>query len=250
MSSSVDVLPGGHRSQELVRVYVWEWPVRVSHWLNAGAFWVLSVTGIYMGYPFLIAAGPASNHFLMGWAKLIHSYAAIVLTLSVGTRILWMFIGNPYSRWDKFVPVTRIRAKGLLPTLRYYLFILRTPPGFVGHNPLAGVFYTGVYLCFLLQIATGFAMRAASAHYDSPLKPFVFLIPLLGGLQTARFLHHLVMWGLWAFLVHHVYSSVLMSQVEANATVESIFSGHKFVPAEDLVYSGYRFIDRHTARGG
>jgi Ni/Fe-hydrogenase 1 B-type cytochrome subunit len=52
------------------------------------------------------------------------------------------------------------------------------------------------------------------------------------------------MWLLLGFAVHHVYSSVLMSTVEANATVESIFSGYKFVPEDDLKYSGYRFINR------
>jgi Ni/Fe-hydrogenase 1 B-type cytochrome subunit len=52
------------------------------------------------------------------------------------------------------------------------------------------------------------------------------------------------MWLLLGFAVHHVYSSVLMSTVEANATVESIFSGNKFVPEEDLTFSGYRFITR------
>ena len=31
----------------LVNVYVWEWPVRLTHWLNAISIWVLSVTGIY-----------------------------------------------------------------------------------------------------------------------------------------------------------------------------------------------------------
>jgi hypothetical protein len=29
--------------------------------------------------------------------------------------------------------------------------------------------------------------------------------------------------------VHHVYSGVLMSQIEQNATVEAIFSGYKFI---------------------
>jgi hypothetical protein len=52
------------------------------------------------------------------------------------------------------------------------------------------------------------------------------------------------------FAAHDVYSAVLMSQVEANATVESIFSGYKFVPREDLVYSGYRFIDRKDHHDG
>jgi hypothetical protein len=36
---------------------------------------------------------------------------------------------------------------------------------------------------------------------------------------------------------------MLMSQVEQNATIESIFSGYKFVPREDVIYSGYRFLD-------
>ena len=35
-----------------------------------------------------------------------------------------------------------------------------------------------------------------------------------------------------------------MSQVEARGTIESIVSGYKFVPCDDLVYSGYRFFDR------
>jgi len=226
---------------DLVHVYVWQWPVRITHWLNGIAFWVLSVTGIYIGYPMLISAGPASNHFIMGWAKVIHFYTAIVFTLSVLSRIIWMFIGNRYAKWDKFVPVRAKRYKGLVPTLKYYLFALRMPPGFLGHNPLAGIFYTLVYLCFLTQIFTGLAMYGASAAYDSPVRMFAVLLPLFGGLQTAHYLHHVIMWFLWMFFVHHVYSAIIMSQVEGNGTMESIFSGWKFVPREDLVYSGYRF---------
>ena len=52
------------------------------------------------------------------------------------------------------------------------------------------------------------------------------------------------MWLLIGFAVHHVYSAMLMAQVEANGTMESILSGWKFVPPEDLVYSGYRFSER------
>ncbi len=39
----------------LANVYVWEWPVRVCHWLIAGSIWVLSITGIYIGNPMLIS---------------------------------------------------------------------------------------------------------------------------------------------------------------------------------------------------
>ncbi|MCP3958002.1 MAG: Ni/Fe-hydrogenase, b-type cytochrome subunit [bacterium] len=227
--------------EPLVNVYVWEWPVRLTHWLNAISIWVLSVTGVYMGFPFLLATGEASQHFLMGWAKLIHFYAAIVFTLSVLSRILWMFRGNRFASWRYFLPWGKVRWKAMGPTLGYYLFRLRTPPGIVGHNPLAGFTYAIVFLMFLAQIGTGMAIYAASASYDSPVKVFELLIPVFGGLQDARWIHHMVMWLIWAFFVQHVYSAILMSQVEPTATMESIFSGHKFVPKDDVVEPGSRF---------
>ncbi|MFN7963720.1 MAG: Ni/Fe-hydrogenase, b-type cytochrome subunit [Thermoanaerobaculia bacterium] len=238
----------GHSN--LVRVHVWEWPVRLTHWLNVLALLVLSATGIYLGHPFLVVPGPAGQRFVMGTVRLVHFYSAIVFTLSVLSRIAWMFLGNKYSRWDKFLPVARLRREGLWPTLKFYLFGQRKPPGFVGHNPLAGLAYTLIFALFLLQIATGLALYSASCHLGSPLKIFQFLVPALGGLQVARLIHHIVMWLLLGFGVHHVYSAVLMSMVEPTATMESIFSGYKFVPEEDLVYSGYRYIDRKTDAGG
>jgi len=228
----------------IVRVYVWEAPVRITHWLIALSIVVLSVTGFYIGYPFITVSGPAGQHFVMGWAKAIHGYAAYVFIAAVLTRVIWMFTGNKYARWDKFIPVRRERRHGLWPTLKFYLFALRKPPGFVGHNPLAGLTYTLVFGLYLLAIATGLVMRGASADVDSPLRWFASWAPLFGGLQIARWIHHAVMWLLLGFAVHHVYSSILMSTIEANATTESMFSGYKFVPPEDLEHSGYRFINR------
>jgi Ni/Fe-hydrogenase 1 B-type cytochrome subunit len=229
---------------DLVRVYVWEVPVRVTHWLIAFSIVVLSVTGFYIGRPFITVTGPANQHFVMGWVKTIHGYTAFVFMASVVARLIWMFTGNRYAHWDKFIPVHAKRRHGLWPTLKFYLFALRKPPGFVGHNPLAGATYTLVFLLYFVAIATGLTLRGASADVGSPVRWFASLAPLLGGLQIARWIHHATMWLLLGFAVHHVYSSVLMSTIEANATVESIFSGYKFVPQEDLEYSGYRFINR------
>jgi Ni/Fe-hydrogenase 1 B-type cytochrome subunit len=229
----------------LVRVYVWEWPVRITHWLIAGSIILCSATGLYLGTPFLSVTGPAGGHFVMGWAKVLHFYGGIVFALSVLSRIAWMFMGNTYARWDKFLPVPKKRRAGFMPTVYFYIFRFRKPPGFVGHNPVAGATYTLVFCLLLTMIVTGVAIYSGDSAVGSVLHPFRFLIPLVGGLQTARWIHHVVMWLLLGFLVHHVYSAVLMSQVEGNGTLESIFSGYKFVPPEDLVYSGYRFIDHN-----
>ena len=228
----------------LTRVYVWEVPVRVTHWLIVFSIVLLSVTGFYIGYPFITVSGPAGEHFVMGWAKVIHSWTAYVFIGAVLARVIWMFTGNKYAHWDKFIPVHRSRIRGVWPTLKFYLFALRKPPGFVGHNPVAGMTYTLVFGLYFLAILTGLVMRGTSADVESPLRWFASWAPLFGGVQIARWIHHAVMWLLLGFGVHHVYSGVLMSIIEANATMESIFSGYKFVPREDLEYSGYRFINR------
>jgi len=233
---------------EVVRVYVWEVPVRVTHWLIALSIAVLSVTGLYIGHPFLVVSGPAGQHFVMGTMKTVHFYTAFVFAAAVLVRVIWMFSGNNYATWDKFIPVHRKRRVALLPTLKFYLFRLRKPPGFVGHNPLAGLAYLAVFGLYGVAILTGFTIYAADAALGSPLRGFAALIPLFGGLQIARWIHHGVMWLLLGFSVHHLYSGVLMSTVEQNATMESIFSGYKFVRREDLVYSGYRFIDRQDVQ--
>lgn len=222
--------PGTDEGEGLVRVYVWEIPVRLTHWLIALSMVVLAVTGFYIGRPFVaVTGGPAADGFLMGWMRYIHSLAAIVFTLSVAARIIWMFVGGPYSRWSQLIPVTRTRSRGLVATLKFYLFARERPPEYVGHNPLAGAAYSLVFVLYLVMIGTGFAMYSAGAHYSSPTRIFAFLAPLFGGLQTARWIHHVGMWLLIGFVVHHVYSALLVAHVEKNATLESIFSGNKWV---------------------
>jgi Ni/Fe-hydrogenase 1 B-type cytochrome subunit len=229
---------------DIVRVYVWEAPVRITHWLIVFAIAALSVTGLYIGTPFITVPGPAGQRFVMGWAKVLHAYAAYTFIGAVLVRVIWMFTGNKYAHWDKFVPVHASRRRGLWPTTRFYLFALRKPPGFVGHNPVAGATYTLVFGLYFLAILTGLLLRGAGADVGSVLRWLDPLVPVFGGLQTVRWIHHVVMWLLLGFGVHHVYSGVLMSTIEANATMESIFSGYKFVPREDLEFSGYRFINR------
>lgn len=217
------------RADELVRVYVWEIPVRLTHWLIALSMVVLAVTGFYIGRPFVTVTGAAGDNFLMGWMRYIHSLAAIVFTLSVASRIVWMFRGNPYARWSQLIPAARNRWRGLVATLRFYLFTRERPPEYVGHNPLAGAAYSLVFVLYLLMIGTGFALYSAGAHYASPTRIFSFLAPLFGGLQTARWIHHVGMWLLIGFAVHHVYSALLVDHLEKNATLGSIFSGNKWV---------------------
>ena len=44
---------GGHRAEERVRLYVWQAPVRITHWVTVACIVILSITGGYIADPFL-----------------------------------------------------------------------------------------------------------------------------------------------------------------------------------------------------
>jgi len=54
-----------------------------------------------------------------------------------------------------------------------------------------------------------------------------FLVPLFGGLQMARFLHHVAMWLILGFAAHHVWAAFLIGSVEGSSLIDSIFTGYK-----------------------
>jgi len=224
----------GSQPEARISVYVWDLPVRVIHWTIALSLFVLAATGFAIGQPFISVPGEARNHFVMGTIKAVHSYAAIAFTVAVLARIWWMFAGNRWARWRQLVPTTRVRRRRFLETLRFYTFLRVDAPPETGHNPVAGLAYLAVYSLCLVQIATGLALYGSSAAWDSPLRGFAGLATLLGGLQVVRWIHHLVMWLLLGFFVHHLASAILMSSVEGNGLMGSIFSGSKFVTREEL----------------
>jgi Ni/Fe-hydrogenase 1 B-type cytochrome subunit len=210
------------------RVYVWDLIVRLSHWIIMLAIFMLAITGIYIGKPYLIPAGPANEQFVMATMKTVHFYAAMIFTLTVATRIAWMFVGSYYARWHQFVPTNPRRRRDVFGMLKFYLFISKKPPLNVGHNPLAGSTYLLVFGLYLTMIFTGFALYSVSAV--GYMQWWEWLLPVLGGPQTARWIHHLAMWFLLGFLAHHIWSAILVSRVEGLGLIDSMFSGYKFLP--------------------
>ena len=82
------------------------------------------------------------------------------------------------------------------------------------------------------MILTGLGLYAVDAGV-SYMASFDFLNVIVGGPQANRWLHHVAMWLLIGFTVHHVYSAVLVSVVEKNGTLDSIISGFKWLPRKE-----------------
>jgi Ni/Fe-hydrogenase 1 B-type cytochrome subunit len=218
------------RKVTLERVYVWQLPVRLTHWVLFFSIVVLAATGYYISHPFIGVPGPARDHFVMGMVRTIHMYTAIVFTLAVLVRIYWFFAGNRYSRLTEFIPLSLRRWRSLWRTFLYYSFIRHDPDGYAGHNALAGASYALIFAIYLVLIATGLALYTVDTSAMSPFQFFDFLVPLFGGLQVARLIHHIGMWVVLIFAVVHIYFVLLSSIIEHIGTFDSIFSGYKFMP--------------------
>jgi Ni/Fe-hydrogenase 1 B-type cytochrome subunit len=200
----------------------------MSHWLIMISILLLAITGVYIGNPYLTPSGPANEQFVMATMKTVHFYAAIIFALTVATRIAWMFVGSYYARWHQFVPMNARRRSDVFGMLKFYLFLSKEPPLNVGHNPLAGMTYLLVFALYLTMIFTGFALYSVSAV--GYMQMWEFLLPIFGGAQMARWIHHVAMWFILGFVAHHIWSAMLVSRVEGMGLIDSLFSGYKFLP--------------------
>ena len=212
--------------------YVWQWPVRITHWVNVVSIVMLSITGFYIGRPFMTAHDPAQ--YIMGWMRFLHFTFAYLFTISVASRILWMFIGNHHASWRAFFPWTTAEGRrNFIKMFRYYTFTGRQISYEVGHNPVAATAYLGIFLLFLFQIFSGFAlygMYAPGGFWNTLTGWSLVLVSS----QWVRLAHHGVMWLLIGFVINHVYSGWLMDVKERNGTMSGIFSGYRFIEPKDL----------------
>jgi Ni/Fe-hydrogenase 1 B-type cytochrome subunit len=214
----------------LYEKYVWEVPVRVTHWVNVICICALSATGLLIGTPKILAL--SSSQYLMGWIRLIHFVAAYCFAISVVARMYWSLVGNRWASWREFFPIFSAPGrKGMWETFRYYTFTSNRAPHVVGHNALAGTAYFAVFWLYLTMIGSGFALYSERAPNSLMHKLFGWLLVVFSN-QGLRLTHHMTMWFLIAFAIHHVYSAWLMDVKEKGGVMSSIFSGYKAVRKE------------------
>jgi Ni/Fe-hydrogenase 1 B-type cytochrome subunit len=220
--------------QTMQRVYVWEFPVRLYHWVNALSVTLLAVTGFLIGKPVLPhIGGEASFNYAFGWVRFVHFSAAYVFFVNFLLRIYWGFVGNQYARWHQFLPFGRGRlarqvheAGQVLKT--DILFAPGEPLESIGHNALAGWTYFLTFLAFLFQSVTGFGMYAAMSSSPFP-RLFAWIVPLMGGDFATRQWHHAMMWFFVLFSMIHVYLVFFHDYVEGRGVISSMAGGWKFV---------------------
>ncbi len=110
------------------RILVWDWPVRLGHWLMVGGFALAWVTA-------------ESERW-----RLVHVLAGSTVIGVALFRLIWGVVGTRHARFAAFVCGPREGwqyLRGLLGT---------APPHYTGHNPAGG---WAILFLLLLALASG-----------------------------------------------------------------------------------------------
>ncbi|MCB0688410.1 MAG: Ni/Fe-hydrogenase, b-type cytochrome subunit [Saprospiraceae bacterium] len=221
------------KTVRLRRVYVWQMPVRIFHWINALCILVLGVTGYLISNPpVFLSNAEASNSFWFGTNRFIHFTTAYIFLSMLIMRLYWAFVGNKYASWRNFIPINKKFIQKIGGVLKHDILLLKTEEDVsIGHNALAGFSYFMFFLLTLIMIVTGFGLYADSSTWFLP-KLFAWVPALFGGDYLVREIHHVTMWILVVFILIHLYLVFLHDQYEGRGETSAMISGYKFIEEE------------------
>lgn len=210
-------------------VEVWDWQLRLLHWLAVFLIFLLSATGILMGSARLVYDGTGGYSGYFSYLRLTHFVAGWLFLCCAILRVAGLFIAsNRFQRWPALFPVRRRDLKNLLQVGENYLFCrFDRGPHYIGHNPLQQVAYSAIYAVGAAALVTGFSLYALYAP-DNWLLRYVVLFDSLVGTQYLRLAHLFIMWIFLAFIPIHVYLSIRADTVEREGAISSIISGGRW----------------------
>jgi thiosulfate reductase cytochrome b subunit len=175
--------------------------VRITHWINALAVMVMIGSGweIYNASPLFAFAFPPAitlGRWLAG-ALLLHFAAMWILVLN---GLVYLILGIVTGRFrSKLFP---IRAAAVLADTRAALTGRLAYDDLSVYNAVQRLFYSGVLVVGIVVVLSGVAIW----------KPVQFqeLTALMGGYDTARYVHFFAMAAIVAFLVIHVIMALVV----------------------------------------
>ena len=223
--------PGASASTAMRSVFVYEWPVRLWHWLTAVAIVVLTVTGFYIGVPFLPnVQGEAVDQFVMGYMRFAHFAAGYILTALFVGRLYWAIVGNQYARELFFPPLFNLAIwQDVWLRGQYYLFLKKDVPSTPGPNGLEVVSAFFMFtLPMLFLILTGFALYAEGTQAGSwAAVTFGWVRRLFGDSQALHTWHHVAMWVLIIYVMIHVYLVIRQDILSKQSYISTMIGGYR-----------------------
>ena len=137
----------------------WDASTRWFHWINALTVIGLIATGLIILNDDTLGLSGSGKILL----KSIHVSIGYLMGINLVWRFVWAFFGNRYTRWRGILP----GGAGYLASLRAYTvsFLSGEPQQYVGHNPLARIGVSLLFLLLAVQLATGLVIAGTDLFW-------------------------------------------------------------------------------------
>lgn len=219
--------------RERVLVDVWDWPTRVLHWLNA--IIVIALIALMLGAEWMEELGveKALRRPVKEW----HAYLGHVFMITLSLRIIWGFIGNKYARFSDILPIKGWQWQAIGHNIKWYLsgFKGRAAKA-IGHDPLAALFYTVLFIVLISQALTGMLLSGAEFKtFPGTLFTGGMSEEAIEGLEEAlEELHEAGFLFIIFFIAAHLAGLIAHELKEKTGLLTSMVNGKKCLRKEDV----------------
>lgn len=179
-------------------------PFVLTHWINLLSIFFLSLSGLYIHFPFFGGA--------MGWARGTHVFWMWVLLINLIVRIVLAFFVKDATGLGSRKKDTDI--KNWLPQkqnrhqsgawLKYYTFFKKDHPISAKYGVLQKIAYLVTIPLTLWAAYTGFCLFLPAQTW-AVWPAFKAGVEWVGGFMTMRIIHYYTMWAFILFTAIHAY---------------------------------------------
>ena len=224
--SPPEVTYAGHAKERHRASYEHSLAIRLTHWLNAIALFVMAGSGlrIYLAFPAFGDKLPPHDFFrfpgrysIGGWLGGALQWHFTFMWLFMGTGLVYVFYQLITGTWRQMSFMPRDLG-GVWPMFRHYFLFGPKPEQVESYNSLQKLAYTSTIFLGALSITTGLILYKSAQ--------LSFLIPLLGGYRSVRVFHFLSLVGFAAFVPGHF----VMVAVHGWNNFQSMLTGWNFKP--------------------
>jgi len=187
-------------TRETAERLVWDWPLRLWHWLFAIAVAGAWISGEWGGFDW------RQWHLWFG-------QSAIGLLIF---RILWGFVGPRHARFASFLP----RPSRLLAYLKTLL--RRDAPESAGHNPLGALAVFALLVVLAAQAASG-VFISDDILYEGPW----FAAVSSDTTDLASRIHHQLAWPVGVLLGLHIAAILAYRLLKGQRLTRAMITGRK-----------------------
>ncbi len=200
------------------KIYLHPLPIRIWHWINAGSFLILIVTGLQIRYRELLGLMKfqvaVDIHNIFGFILIFNFFIWLIFYIFTGKIKIYI----PPLNLKKFV-------MGCINQARYYgygIFMGEENPHHSSpdnkFNPMQQMAYLSIMLLLIpLQLVSGLLL------WD--IKQFAGWINLAGGIKIVDTIHVFLFLFFTSFLFVHVYLATLGHT--ATAHIKAMFTGYE-----------------------